>query len=194
MLKTSVSYLTALILALSLAACEGPVGLASKPGSGGSEPRGAPYSPVEPYIPKTAYGERFQKLMEKQFDALDEMFDVITLYYDETYIKSLYNDKEAISLEDFSTYFDASKSRTITDQYGNEYTTTLGVELTEAAQLFLGELSLLKPDLSVFTQMDGVVCDGSSLMIPELDMIINTDSMYGILTLDLKKPSCPERI
>ncbi|MDR1147061.1 MAG: hypothetical protein LBK66_00360 [Spirochaetaceae bacterium] len=62
--------------------------------------------------------------MEKQFDAFDKMLDTVTLYYDETYIKSLYKDKEALALEDFSTYFDASKTRTITDQYGNEYTTT----------------------------------------------------------------------
>jgi hypothetical protein len=58
--------------------------------------------------------------------------------------------------------------------------------LTEAAQVFLGELSLLKPDMGVFTQMDGVTYDNGNLMIPELDMIINTDSMYGILTLELQ--------
>jgi hypothetical protein len=142
--------------------------------------------PVPPYTPQTAYGSRFQKLMEKQFNSLDKMLDVITLYYDEAYIKSLYKNEEAIALEDFSNYFDTSKTRTFTDQYGNEYTTTLGAELMEAAQIFLGELSLLKPDMGLFTQMEGVVYDNGNLMIPELDMIVNTNSMYGILMLELK--------
>jgi hypothetical protein len=124
-------------------------------------------------------------MMEKQSEALDDMLDTITLYYSPDYIKSLSNG-EPLKLEDFSTYFDAGKTRTITDDYGNEYTTTLGVEMVEAAQVFLGELSLLKPDIGPLLRLDGVVYDNGNLMIPELDMIINTDSPAGALELELK--------
>jgi hypothetical protein len=145
------------------------------------------YTPwVDPYVPKTEYGARFQNILEKQYHALDKMLDTISLYYDEAYIKSLHKNGESLRLEDFSTYFDANKTRTITDEYGNEYTTTLGIELAEIAQVFMGELSLLKPDLSVFKQMNGVVYRNGSLMVPEMDMIIDTDTLYGILTLDMK--------
>jgi hypothetical protein len=164
-----------LYLLAALTAC--PIAEENDPGGG--------RPPHTPYTPQTEQGERFQTMMRNQYDALAEMLDTIALYYSQDYLKSLSNG-EPLRLEDFSTYFDADKTRTITDEYGNRYTTTLGREMAETAQVFLGELSLLKSDLGPLLQLDGVVYDNGNLMVPELDMIINTDSPAGILELELK--------
>jgi hypothetical protein len=72
-------------------------------------------------------------------------------------------------LEDLSAYFDASKTRTITDEFGNEYQTTLGDEIAAIAQEFLGELDTLKPDITALRQMPGpVVING--IFIPILPL------------------------
>lgn len=170
-------------IALLFAACQDALTTENKEETGKGGGHSKPV--VKPYIPETAYGERFQSTLEKQYESLERMLDTISLYYDEAYMKSLGNNGP-LRLEDFSTYFDHSKSRTITDSYGNEYETTLGTELVETAQVFLGELSLLKPDISELTKLDGVVYENGNLMVPELDMIINTNSPSGALMLELK--------
>jgi hypothetical protein len=136
------------------------------------------------YTPETESGQRLQAVMQKQYESLDKMLDTISDYYGEDYIKALCKD-EALNLEDFSSYFDASKTRTITDEYGNEYTTTLGIELAEASQIFLGELSLLKPDVSAIIET-GAVYNNGILTAPELDAMIDTNNPASMLMLELK--------
>jgi predicted Zn-dependent protease len=117
--------------------------------------------------------------------ALDDMLATITLYYDEAYIRSI-NGGEAILLEDLSAYFDASKTRIFTDEYGNEYEITLGEELAAHAQDFLGELDTLKPDITDLAQTAGAYIYEGNLVLPESDMAININSPSGAIQADLK--------
>jgi predicted Zn-dependent protease len=138
------------------------------------------------YEPATERGLRFQSILEAQYGALDNMLETIAKYYDDAYIKAIPKPDGAVHLEDFSTYFDTNKTRSIHDEYGNEYETTLGQEIAAIAQEFLGELDILKPDITALRQIPGAFVFDGNLMLPENDTAINTNSAAGAFETDLK--------
>ncbi|MDR2660171.1 MAG: hypothetical protein LBC27_09350 [Spirochaetaceae bacterium] len=146
-------------------------------------PAEEPYKPKKfsgqvNYAPQTDTGKLFKNMMEAEFRAWDDIANLLPLYYDDAYLKSVAV-KDPLIPGYIPDWVDFDKERSYTDEKGFTFYFLFDEEVYLIYQNCAQEIEELKPDMTPL--LDAGFTDNDGVLYLDDEEYIDTNTFYGII-------------